>query len=101
MQSMVRTLGHLQAAVDGSREQFEREPWRKWSATLLLICVGNAAKAYEAMTPSATGSFTGIIRMRDRLAHQVLEDIDMSVVWRTARINGPQLLGRARRLLMQ
>ncbi len=41
------------------------------------------------------------IRMRDRLAHQALEDMDMSIVWRTALINGPELRHRASRLLAE
>jgi uncharacterized protein with HEPN domain len=99
LRTILHTLDELDAVVTGERRQFDLEPQRQWSATLLLISIGNAAKRFELAATGDVGSFTGIIRLRDKLAHQTIEEIDMSIVWRTAQINGRELRARALRLI--
>ena len=74
-------------------EAFARSADRRLALTYCWVNVGSLLKQYVRIANEGVPipELSAAIRMRDRLAYQSLDDLDVDVVWRTGVRNAPEL----------
>ena len=89
-------------AADSDRHKFETDDQLRWVLHRLWIAAGNEALAYTRLTgldPHADQPWARLYRLRNKLAHRRLPDIDEDEVWRMTALRPASLRVQVRDLL--
>lgn len=89
-----------QLAAAGDRTRYDTNDHYRWVIHRLWIAIGNEADTYAALTQSRDREpWRTLWRLRNKLAHVRLTDIDDDEVWRVTVMRPEFLRRRARELL--
>lgn len=87
-------------AAAGDRTRYATDDYYRWVIHRLWIAIGNEADAYGSMAQVREREpWRNLWRLRNKLAHVRLSDIDDDEVWRVTVMRPESLRGLARQLL--